>query len=126
MVVQGSPRVMIGNCYREHALFGPAFHSTLALSKTSFISLISFRERRSLDFYSQSLAFSCFHSQSCRKNPSRNPGPNPNWRITHFHRRRNLSYSSITLNSTTTNQLLGLSSGILRLQKENNNFWIKN
>ena len=136
MLVQGSPWEMIANCYREHAPFGPVFHG---FSVSAFRSLhVSFEQdiayfrlshsgnERPLDFYSQSLAFRCFHSQSCRKNPSRNPGPNPNRRITHFHRRRKLSYSSIMLNSATTNQPLGLSSGILRLQKENNNFWIKN
>ena len=135
LYVQGSPRVMIANCYGEHAPFGPAFRG---FSVSAFRSLhVSFEQdiayfvdhsgnERPLDFYSQSPAFSCFHSQSCRKNPSRNPGPNPNWRLTHFHRRRNLSYSSITINPATTNQPLGLSSGILRLQKENNNFWIKN
>ena len=90
--------------------------STLASSKTSLHYLRSHSgNEHPLDFYSQSLAFSCFCSQSCRKNPSRNPGTNPNWRITHFHRRRNLSYSSITLNSATMNQSLGLSSGILGL-----------
>ena len=126
---------MIANCSREHAPFGPAFRG---FSVSAFRSLhVSFEQdiahfvdlipgtNALLDFYSQSLAFSCFHSQSCRKNPSRNPGPNPKWRIALFYRHRNLSYSSITLNSMTTNQLLGRSSGILRLQKENN-VWMKN
>ena len=128
--------MMIANCYREHAPFGPVFrgfsvsafrslHVSFGQDIAYFVYLIPGTNALST-FYSQSLAFRCFHSQSCRKNPSRNPGPNPNWRITHFHRRRNLSYSSITLNSATTNQPFGLSSGILRLQKENNNFWIKN
>ena len=42
MVVQGSPRVMIANCYREHALFGPAFRG---FSVSAFRSLhVSFEQ----------------------------------------------------------------------------------
>ena len=40
--VQGSPRVMIANCYREHAPFGPAFRG---FSVSAFRSLhVSFEQ----------------------------------------------------------------------------------
>ena len=128
--------MMIANCYREHAPFGPVFrgcsvsafrslHISFGQDIAYFVYLIPGTNALST-FIVNLQRFVVSTLKSCRKNPSRNPGPNPNWRITHFHRRRKLSYSSITLNSTTTNQPLGLSSGILRLQKENNNFWIKN
>ena len=134
-LVQGSPRVMIANCYGEHAPFRSAFcrfsvsafrslHVSFEQDITYFIDLIP--GTNALSTFIVNLEHLVVSTFSRRKNPTRNPGPNLNWSLMHFHCHRNLSYSSITINSAMINQPLGLSSGILRLQKENNNFWIKN